>query len=1237
MAKGMLPRILLAYISLCTACQVVHSQPKELYVKAKDSSLCPNGIPASLCNTLDWYSHNVNISFTSGTKIIFLEGIHSLDTFIDIIDCHNFTITGNGDISQDNDGLPQPNAWINCVKESNNGLRFRNSTDISIEKIGLNSCSGEIMHMYKKQYKLNTALAFDLVSDINLHKIVINDTIGFGLHCKDVYGKIHVTRSAFMNAKGTKHLISGNAQLWFDAPCHTSNVVIESSWFLYGNKNVLKNYAASGLQILIFCPSISIHLNQITVYDNKGVDGGNLALSLTEYSSNYNFSFISISNSNISKGHASRGGGLRFWSQIKSSNNITWQSLKINNIILKISNCTFNNNVATITGGAVYISHHEIRNNFSMYGHRQISITNSTFIDNKGADGAAMEILRRTITTHITQKFSVTFRSCRFCNNHSEKKLSSAIQLIRIESTTLINCNFTSNSGSVFSLRNSDLNFLGAIRFEGNKGAHGGALKVCDSSLVFLHKWTNVAFISNKAQKGGAIYAQQGCLDTAPACFFQPLISESMPVENLTKLMTLNFVNNSATIAGDAIYGGSLDFCYTSAAFIYKGEKFRISKSYQIFKSIFNMTEQSGSSNISSNPRGVCFCDIQKGEQCRVVDANLLKYPGQTFNLSLTAVGQLNGSTNGLIDAKVVGHYDNKLASFNSLSAKFNVQQHCINLTYVAYSNQTNMTVSFTVISYDVNTYYDSINASLFLSLLQCPFGFKLTETPPYTCTCDPLLQNHSDNIVCDIDKQIIYIKDQLWFGCDSNAEKLSKCNLAVNSHCLHFCRSHIRSVNIRDLASIDNQCLLNRTGILCGACKPGYSHILGSLTECRVCSSKNLFFLLPLFLSSGIIIIILLTALNLTVTEGMLNGLITYTNIIYTRRDLFSGSSSLHFTYGKFCEVFIAWLNFDIGIELCFYEGMDAYQKLWLLYGFAFYLLALQITIIMLCRRFTSFTRLCGKNVVKVLATLIYLMYSPLIYAIIQTLQETELSISTPNGIRKKSVCFFDGNIPYLGPKHIPLFIAAVICFTVISWFTFSLLLIQCLQRRANLFCFWWVERLRPFFEAYTGPCHNNYRFWPGFLLFMRCGLYTLNSANTGFTHAIVQSKLIPLGTAAACVTIMSLSCIFPSGVYKKWPANVLEFSFFLNLCITSALWIIFRDHNHRIIYTSVSVTMATFIGIIMYHLRMKIKSSTCTKCVKLKKQLSAKLHCCHSKNETNSDDEDANLLSQALPPLTR
>ena len=93
----------------------------------------------------------------------------------------------------------------------------------------------------------------------------------------------------------------------------------------------------------------------------------------------------------------------------------------------------------------------------------------------------------------------------------------------------------------------------------------------------------------------------------------------------------------------------------------------------------------------------------------------------------------------------------------------------------------------------------------------------------------------------------------------------------------------------------------------------------------------------------------------------------------------------------------------------------------------------------------------------------------------------------------KQSNVWIFDGNITYLGAKHSILFMVGLVYFIAVSLFTFSLLLNQCLQRRSNLFCFRWVERWRPFFEAYTGPCNDNFRFWPGFLIFMRFVLNVL------------------------------------------------------------------------------------------------------------------------------------------------
>ena len=42
----------------------------------------------SLCQTLDWYSHNINFSFASNTRMVFLNGTHYLETFIMTVEEH---------------------------------------------------------------------------------------------------------------------------------------------------------------------------------------------------------------------------------------------------------------------------------------------------------------------------------------------------------------------------------------------------------------------------------------------------------------------------------------------------------------------------------------------------------------------------------------------------------------------------------------------------------------------------------------------------------------------------------------------------------------------------------------------------------------------------------------------------------------------------------------------------------------------------------------------------------------------------------------------------------------------------------------------------------------------------------------------------------------------------------------------------------------------------------------------
>ena len=70
------------------------------------------------------------------------------------------------------------------------------------------------------------------------------------------------------------------------------------------------------------------------------------------------------------------------------------------------------------------------------------------------------------------------------------------------------------------------------------------------------------------------------------------------------------------------------------------------------------------------------------------------------------------------------------------------------------------------------------------------------------------------------------------------------------------------------------------------------------------------------------------------SIAAGTFSGLVFYSNIVGVNRTIFLPVRSTNAL-----SVFIAWLNLDFGIETCFYDGMDAYSKIWLQFAFPVYI----------------------------------------------------------------------------------------------------------------------------------------------------------------------------------------------------------------------------------------------------------------------------------------------------------
>ena len=76
----------------------------------------------------------------------------------------------------------------------------------------------------------------------------------------------------------------------------------------------------------------------------------------------------------------------------------------------------------------------------------------------------------------------------------------------------------------------------------------------------------------------------------------------------------------------------------------------------------------------------------------------------------------------------------------------------------------------------------------------------------------------------------------------------------------------------------------------------------------------------------------------------------------------------------------------------------------------------------------------------------------------------------------------------------------------------------------------------------------------------------------------------------------VVACTCILPliKGIHRKWPLDILEFSFIFNLVILSSATSYYRNNGgNQVVVTSISTTIAfgTFIGILVWHAYNEIR----------------------------------------------
>jgi len=206
-----------------------------------------------------------------------------------------------------------------------------------------------------------------------------------------------------------------------------------------------------------------------------------------------------------------------------------------------------------------------------------------------------------------------------------------------------------------------------------------------------------------------------------------------------------------------------------------------------------------------------------------------------------------------------------------------------------------------------------SNNANLFtIRQRACPKGFAKIDG---VCQCHMMFKKIGLT-QCNINDQTILRPSNGWIV--SSTDKFDFYYVSLNCP-FHYCVPHSSHLN---LSNPNSQCQFNRGGILCGHCRHGLSTVFGS-SHCQHCSNIYLLLIIPIAIT-GLVLILVLFALNLTVTNGAINGFILYISII-------SINTSVFFSEFTSAYTFISLANSYLGIRTCFYNGMDDYTKMWL------------------------------------------------------------------------------------------------------------------------------------------------------------------------------------------------------------------------------------------------------------------------------------------------------------------
>ena len=833
----------------------------------------------------------------------------------------------------------------------------------------------------------------------------------------------------------------------------------------------------------------------------------------------------------------------------------------------KIRNCKFLGNKARLGGAVSFFS-------------RYISISSNTttleidtchFENNSALYASAVQLLEEKYTaTQLGTQF--VLNDCTFHNNvlvgNSDTIISTLegsgiIEMVSVNATLSGNNTFSNNTGSGIRMTTSILNIVNETTFINNSGVYGGGIAVVSNSYIVLHAGSTLRFTSNEAfVAGGAMFVQ--LLSPSPISYFDCfLFIEQLDLRcadygkcfDPTELGISVYFNGNEATSGSVIFGSTLTTCpWLNALKISKNVSLD-SLSYEFLEKIdvFRFDNDTIKTNFKQSfTTNIGRIEINTEQTVPIM-------PGQYTTVNITAYDYFNQVSSATLssyidDSQVNGPYRSMFgdSGFTFIDGRL----HDVSISL---QSRTQVTQASNI-TIGVHGVGDSVSNTFDLLLQDCYPGFKFDSEAASQykrCLCDPQLDQFQDNIECDADSAVIRVSNGYWVGIvDKDTGRLASHQCVLN-----YCQTG--DVNVTN-GQFFQQCSdgYNRKGILCGECEDGHSVQLGS-NACKRCHNYYLFLIL-FFVAAGFLVIFVIGRLGMTVSVGYINCILFYCNIVAPFLPYIVPQETGH-PY----SIVISMINLNMGIPVCFFNGMTALHSAFLNFVFPAYLWLLLGFYTILLRK-NKARWLCKQYPAPVFATVILVSYTSTLQACINALSFLILA-NARNPVRWT----IDPSVPY-GREgwHIALILISLV--HIIGYIIPMpiLLLFPAFTLRTS-FGKKWI----PIYDAFWAPFREKFHFWVGLRLLVRVVPLILSS------FAPAPHNLLGLGIF---VVVYLIAHIYFKP-FKNEILNVFDVYLMLNILLlvmgslyfSGKLNLASEDHDidrvlqHLIIYFNIMISL--------------------------------------------------------------